>query len=360
MGAANAHRCKTARRQPGRWSRLAIGAVACLALLVPTPALAATAKRPKFAANATVVRVDGPGRLTLKTSTGTFPMRLALLDMPEPGECGADEATTVLRRLTTGRRARVRYVLHTTTPDAEGRFDAAIGPRNADLTERSLAQDLLTREWALLGGRITVSEADGIALKAGSEPFGPRPSRGLWARCGGLAHLPANQPAPASTPANWTITPDGITTAIGPISLPATLAPGTLPTVEALRPDHRIETAVIDTAVCRARIPSLGLVAYTNTMGAATCENGELFAFSTYGPGAATTNTGLRIGSPITDAPKLFPRLAKTLRGQVPSDDRIPLAGYAPAIWTWTTQALPNERTRTIAALATRTTDFPS
>ncbi len=156
----------------------------------------------------------------------------------------------MLRRLTTGRRARVRYVLHTTTPDAEGRFDAAIGPRNADLTERSLAQDLLTREWALLGRRITVSEADDISLQAGSEPFGPRPSRGLWARCGGLAHLPANQPAPASTPASWTITPDGITTAIGPISLPATLAPGTLPTVEALRPTHRIETAVIDAAVC--------------------------------------------------------------------------------------------------------------
>lgn len=358
MGAARAHR-PAGQPPPGAIAvRATIATAACLVLAAP--AHAAAAKRPKFAANATVVSVDGPGRLTLKTSTGTYPMRLALLDMPQPGECGADEATTVLRRLTAGRRARVRYVLHTTRPDADGRYDAAIGPRSADLTERSLAQDLLTREWALLGGRITVSDADDITLQAGSEPYGPRPSRGLWARCGGLAHLPTGQPAPASSPATWTITPDGITTTIGPISLPGTLAPGTLPTVDALRRDHRIETVAINAAVCRARIPSLGLVAYANTLGAATCENGELFAFATFGPGAAATNTSLRLGGPITDAPNLFPRLAKTLTGQVPSDDTIPLAGYGPTPWAWTTKALPNERTRTIAALSTRTTDFPS
>lgn len=323
----------------------------------PTPAQAAT-KQPRFAADATVVSVDGPGELTLRTKGGRFPMRLALLDVPHAGECGAPQSTEALRRLTGGRRARVRYVLGAKRPDPDGRYPAFIGPRKADLTERSLAQDLLTREWARTGATVEVSEADNIWLSAGSEPTGPRPARGLWAACGGATHLPATETPPPHAPATWTITPDGLTTAIGPITLPAVLAPGTLPTVAALRQHLRVETSPVDERVCRARIASLELTTWTNTMGPATCDDGEIFAFSTSGPGAAQTTSGLRVGGPSSDAPKLFPRVAASQRGDADLGRQISLVGDTPTTWAWATQAIANDRTDTITALLTRTSRF--
>src|SRR5690349_15394551 len=90
-----------------RWAALSAGA-ALLLFAGGAPAAAAAPKKPRSWGSATIVSVDGPARLTLKSDRGTFKVRFWGIDTPEPGECGATETTAALRRLVDRRGSRVR------------------------------------------------------------------------------------------------------------------------------------------------------------------------------------------------------------------------------------------------------------
>lgn len=116
-----------------------------------------------------MVSVDGPGRLTLKGSRGTFKTKLYGVDVPSPGECGATESTATLSRLAKRERGRVTYVLWGRKTDAEGRYSAIIGPRQTDLIENSIGRDLVESEWARAQLPVTISEMDDITMSVASD-----------------------------------------------------------------------------------------------------------------------------------------------------------------------------------------------
>ncbi|MDO9356940.1 MAG: hypothetical protein Q7T55_24800 [Solirubrobacteraceae bacterium] len=197
-----------------RTSRAAMILVAGLAIggvMGPAAARATTSakpspkKRPPSYGNATITSVDGPGRLTLRTTGGPLKVRLWMVDTPEPGECGAEESTAALQRLTKGRRARVRYGMWRRRADGEGRVAAFVGPRRADFTKDSLSRDLIATEWARTAPAVTVSEGDGIYLSVGSEsPAPPSPEGcGLPAAAGCISLLAAPCPRMRRRRGSW-------------------------------------------------------------------------------------------------------------------------------------------------------------
>ncbi|MBO9534200.1 MAG: hypothetical protein J7513_14610 [Solirubrobacteraceae bacterium] len=320
------------------------------------PAAAAAPKKVPLHGDATVTSVDGPGRLTLGTKAGPVKLRLYLVDTPEPGECGAEESTAALRSLTAGPRKRVRYVAWSRTPDAEGRLPAIVGPRKADLLERSLGISLVEREWARSGGSRTISEADGISISVGADSFSPRAPRGVWARCGGFMHLPSSEPVPAHDPATWAVNGNGITESVGPIGLSATLAPGTALTVADVARLARVESTDLGEGRCWVRVPTLELVLFASTAAGVPCERSHISAIASSGPGSASTTNGFRTGQPAKSAVSFFPRLAASLDGPLELQDQLPLAGYARMPWAWQTIAGVDKRAGTIYGFATSTT----
>ena len=332
----------------------ATAAPLCMTAAAPSGAAAA----PKSSGQARIVSVDGPARLTLRAKGGKLKVRLTLIDTPEPGECGAAESTAALERLTQRKGGLVRYVLWGRKPDAEGRMPALVGPARSDLTERSLARDLVVREWARSAPAVTISEADGISLSIGGDQWGPRPARGVWARCGGHFHLPAAAPVPAHAPAVWNVDDLGVTNAIGPIVLSPELSPTTVLTVAALRQFGAIELSPAGEGLCNARIPSLEISALATTSAEKpSCDTADVYGFSSSGPGVAATSNGLRAGGTPADADARFPRLRDSEDDLV--GDELPLSGYTPVPWAWQTVAGMNERTDRIAGFYTSTSTPP-
>lgn len=334
------------------WLAVTITGIAALGL---ASSARAAAKPIRSYGNATVVSVDGPARLTLKTGRGRLAIRLYMVDAPEPDECGAAEGTAALKRLTKGRRARVRYVTFTRKPDAEGRLSAVVGPRGADLVERSVARDLVATDWARTFPSVSISPSDNISLSVASERFGPRKPQGLWTRCGGYTHLPASEPAPAHAPVPWTITADGITQAIGPIVPAAAAPPGAPLRVADLARIVRVEVTDPGGPTCWPRIPSLELKVYATVdrKKGESCATGAVEAIVSSGPGYVSTTLGLRVGQTVAEARTLFPRLASVFNEQATRDTPLRLAGDVPAATPWQTLAGRRERNAKIVGFLT-------
>lgn len=332
-------------------NRCVIAVVAAVSTLAGTPAFAVSPRSPRSHADATVVSVDGPGVLTLRTVTGRLKVRLDMIDTPQAGECGAPKSEASLEQLTQGRRKRVRYVLWSRRPDAGGRYPALVGPRHASLLDHSLARDLVRREWA----RVTEPRKinDGLTFSPANEAFAARPQRGVWAICGGLMHLAAGDAVPAHAPAPWNIDADGVTESIGPIELPAELAPDRSLTVKDVAALARVESTPAHGSTCRARVPSLELLLLASPVGT-TC-GGEIYAVVSSGPGAAASTLGLRVGQPARAAPPLFRNLAGATPDQLDSLGQIPLSGLTPKPWAWQTLAAVDPASRSIVGFVTST-----
>lgn len=204
--------------------RLAGGLLAALApalaMACAAPAKAAALRR---AGAATLVSVDGPARLTVKTKSGRVRIRLYAIDTPQAGECGAAESVAALKTLATRGKSRFRYELLDRARggferDAEGRYLGFLAPPGEDGFFSGLGQDLVATEWAgdgeAIGPAQRVVARDFQVGGAGAGGGPPRSPRGVWATCGGRMHLPAGEPVPAHAPAPWTITADGVTEAI--------------------------------------------------------------------------------------------------------------------------------------------------
>lgn len=327
--------------------RAGLVVIAAFSLLTASSTAAvaeAGVKRPRTWGDATILSVDGPVQLTVRTRGMRVGLRLAYVDAPAQGECGASEATALLTRLAKRRGGRVRYVLSSTRPDGDGRFAAFVGGRSADLLERSLAHDLVRSEWARPVGRTTVSEMDNAYLYVGGEPWGPRAPRGVWARCGGHLHLPATQVVPGHAPATWAVNADGITESVGPLTLDPVLAPGRTLTVDQLAAIAPVELSDHNGESCWARVPSLEIVAMAATPTAQTpCGTADVFAIASTGPGSAQTSRGVGVGASRAAMVGAFPRLAASWRREDRYLDLLPLHGRAAGPWAWQTLAAVND-----------------
>lgn len=337
-----------------RATATAVAAGLALTLGCAGAADAAPKQKIRFNGQATVVSVDGPTELTLRAIGGRFKARLEGIDAPKVGECGATEAQAALSAAVDRVRGKFRYVKAAERPDADGRWPVWVGPRRADLLERSLARDLVRSEWARPYAPVTVSEADGISMSVASDDWSPRAAKGLWAACGGMVHLPAGAPVPTHAPATWAITRDGVTEAIGPITLPAKLAPGSTPTVADVTRVAATEIAELSEFGCLVRVPSLEVMLFAaGGKSVASCATAELFAVATTGPGAApTTVPGVQLGAPASVLTSSFPRM-KGIDVALSTGDTVGLFGPRPVSWAWQTQASISDRGGAILGLLT-------
>lgn len=343
-----------------------IAAFTLVAAFLAAPGLA-SAQKLRRSGTATVVSVDGPALLTIKTTKGQkLRMRLFGVDAPAPGECGATESAAALAKLTKGDRGTLRYSLVERRSgvyerSSDGSLLGSLGPinRGLDVFFYGLSGELLATEWARSGDTLRPDQAPiahGETMAGYSEePTGPRPARGLWAACGGRVHLPGGEAPPAHQPAPWTITSNGITTAIGPLLLPATLAPGATLTVAAVAAIAPVELDDFGDT-CQARVPSLEIVLVAATPTAEQpCSRAEVHAIATDGPGSATTTTtGLAIGERADLLPKLFPRVGG-LDGSVCDEDVLALAGPQLRPWAWQTEAEVHYESCVVIGLSTST-----
>ncbi len=310
---------------------------------------------PRRAGAATLVSVDGPARLTVKTKSGKLRIRLFSIDTPQVGECGAPESIAALKKLAKRGKGRFRYELldggtRDFERDAEGRYLAFLAPPGQDGFFSGLGQDLVDTEWARNGDALALTQppithGDLTVGGAGAGFGSSRTPRGVWALCGGRMHLPASQPVPSHAPATWAITADGVTESIGPLALSPTLSPSTNLTVAQVAALAPVELYDVGGSQCRASVPSLQLVLSAATPGKQPCGSAEVFAVVTSGPGAAATTQGVGVGSSASAAKAAFPRLAGGTDGE---DGGLRLTGADALPWAWQTQAGVDERTGTI------------
>ncbi len=243
----------------GRNATLAAAAgAATLVLALVTASVSAAAPYPSKPSDAKVMRVDGPGLLTLKRGGRTFAVRLIAIDAPRaasaeaPAECGATEAADALSRMTRGRRVAVEVARapgdeSESVPapssggpvvrDLSGRLMVSLvvlGKRRRGGSNLTLSSRLVRSGWARYGlptngtdlpvrGDLSALSAVSIVEEpwseakqgAGPDDDGSLTNRGLWKLCGGRFHLPSGVPPPAFTPAPWAVSANGILSAIG-------------------------------------------------------------------------------------------------------------------------------------------------
>lgn len=333
---------------------------AAAALAAATVAPAADAA-PRAYGAATVVSVDGPTSLTIENRKGQrIPLRLIGIDAPRAGECGAAETQAALQGIV-GRKLRdLRYSLRFATRkdlerDADGRYVGSLTyyrPRDYDDSE--VAARLVDAGWARSGLPATLDSPTPrhlwTAVEADEDPGALRDRQGrpvgVWARCGGRLHAPADQPVPATAAVPWTTTDRGITTAIGGVKLPSVMSPEatlTLRGLAAAAPDLEI---VRWENACVGFVPSLQLVAYTWTTDqpASRCGDSDVQAITTFGPGNASVDRGPKVGDRPATVRSAYP-LVDDLA--LDSDtDSIPLSGAEFHAWAWQTHAQLDDRGR--------------
>lgn len=310
--------------------------------------------RPKLrtAGAAKVVSVDGPARLTVATKHGRLRMTLFGVDTPQLGECGATESVLALKRLVRGRKARLRYRLIDLAPglyerDREGRYVGWLGSDAASLEFSGLRQALADTGWARGGESVapgTPNPTHGDWTLAGGlfDATTPRTPIGLWARCGGRAHLPASAPVPESAPATWSVTTDGVTESIGPLPLPATLAPGSTLTMRDVSAVTALEFTAEGSGNCTGHAPGLQLRLFAYPDARQPCSDADVYAIASSGPGATTTTRGLAAGARAAMARSFFPRVEADR--DAAEDGGLSLAGTGGAFTAWRTAALVSER----------------
>lgn len=301
---------------------------------------------------AKVVSVDGPARLTVTTKHGRLRMTLFGVDTPQVGECGATESVRALKRLVRGRKARLRYRLIDLAPgrferDREGRYVGWLGSDVSSLEFAGLRQALADTGWARggesVGAGVLNPTHGGWTLAGGLfVASAPRTPVGLWARCGGRAHLPLDAPVPATAPVPWNVTSEGVTESIGPLTLPATLSPGSTLTMRDVSAVVAVEFTAEGNGNCTGHAPGLQLRLFAYADARQPCSEADVYAIASSGPGAVATTRGLAAGARAAQARSFFPRVDAD--GDAAQDGGLSLAGSGGAFTAWRTSALVSER----------------
>lgn len=314
---------------------------ALLSCALPT-ATAHAAGAPSDAGTATVRSVDGPTQLTITTRDRALRIRLVGIDAPRAGECGAPEATAALRGFVRRAPGRFRYDLAWSDPrrhakDPDGRYLATMRYRN---WQRDLALDLVGAGWARSGERGAADNPGARSALAGNfDEFeanditgAPRRHTGLWATCGGFAHLPAAAHVPATAPVPWTIDRNGIASAVGPFTMNPSLRPDEGLTISDVARVTPIEITRFFGG-CRIWAPALQL-RFWSYGAAPNCGDAPVTSVRTTGPDAARNADGSILGIPANGLTTSFPLL------QPQADERRwPLSGPDRHQWAWQTVA---------------------
>jgi hypothetical protein len=195
-----------------------------------------------------------------------------------------------------------------------------------------------------LGQPVSQLDAPVDAEIQGDPARGIRASRGVWLTCAGRMHLPGGQPAPATSPATWSIDANGITHAIGPLTLSPTLTPESALTIAGVAAVAPVEL-VLDDGACVANVPSLQLMVLSQAddAGRVPCGATDVSAIYSSGPGIARTDRGLKTGDAAAMIKNFYPRVAPLPYDQDDADF-LPLAGSAVLpLWAWTSTAALDE-----------------
>lgn len=336
-----------------RWAVAVAAAVAC----APAESAVGAARQAGSVSGykaAVITSVDGPRELTLRTRAGgRMQVRLASVDAPRVGECGALETTTALRSLAKrfGGRVWVQVALNgrARAKGGDGRLLASVQyrPRSPDKDPRygsSLAQRLLDLGWAQYGVAAGSPAMEGAAAAALGDASidsiaGRAERRGVWSVCGGWFHRPAG-PQPAAVPASWSIDQHGLTTAIGPLRLPTTLAPDAVLTIARVRDAFGALEMTEDPTGCSGGNPDaqVGVIAAGDTR-ATPCDELPVFGLYSYGPKPVSADRGVRTGMPMRALQGLFDSVTPARVGRLRAGEYLRLGpgGYVP--WAWQTMA---------------------
>ncbi len=321
-------------------------ATLALAASLALPGGAEAAWPPSWS-KATVKSVDGPGILTLDHKGRDLPIRLFFIDTPRTGECGAAQATSALNGFVRRAPRQVRFAIaHRLEPraqaqDADGRYLAMV-TYTVRGKPRGFGSDLLRAEWARAGEPATVDGARvGTADLTDGEhghdepvlPAEPRARRGVWALCGGRLHLPIGETPGASAPAAWSVSEQGIASAVGPLALSPSLTPTGSLTFRQLSTIAPTEFARWPGG-CRAWVPSLQIRSWAYVDEGKPCGDAVVSALSTVGPEAASLTRGGAVGTPAASLKAYFPLLA-------PTDGSLywRLSGPGRRVWAWQAEA---------------------
>lgn len=323
-----------------------------------TPASAA----PRPGGAAKVVSVDGPTSVTIKNRKGQrIALRLTGIDAPRAGECGATETQAALEQILAGRLDELRYKLtyrdgKQPERDPDGRYVGALTyyPPKDPYNRYAVGARLVDLGWARSGipasldsptprNLWTAVESEDDLGRARDRQGRPR---GLWARCGGRLHLPAEQPVPSTAAVPWTTTDRGITTAVGALKLPGLLTPETTLTL------RRVAAQVGDLELVRVQnaclgvIPSVQVVVYAWTVDrpGTRCGDADVQAVTSYGPGTPSLDRGPRVGESTRSIPAAYP-LVDDFAFDADTDS-VPLSGGEFHAWAWQTRAELDERGR--------------
>lgn len=334
---------------------------AASALLATAFPVAAAVAAPRSYGSAKVISVDGPTSLTIENRKGQrIPLRLIGIDAPRVGECGAAETQAALQRIV-GRKLRdLRYDLRRATRtaferDPDGRYVGSLTYyRPSEYDDSEVAARLVDAGWARAGLPATLDSPTPrhlwTVVEGDEDPGRLRDKQGrplgVWARCGGRLHAPADQPVPTTSAVPWTTTDRGITSAIGGVKLPTVMSPEstlTLRGLAAAAPDLEI---VRWDGACVGVVPSLQILVYTWTLDEprTRCGDSDVQAITTYGPGNASLDRGPKLGDRASSVRGAYP-LVDGLA--LDSDtDTVPLAGAEFHAWAWQTHAELDDRGR--------------
>ncbi len=342
--------------------RTVLAAAVSVVVATGVSAGAAIAKPLAGSGKAVVESVDGPTLLTVKVGRREVPVRLAMVDAPATGECGASEAKAALVRYVRRAPRRLSYSLLRTmrrgfARDQDGRLLAVLRYGRAR-SDRDLAWDLIDAEWARWGDPVSFdASADQTFLVAGLSPLPLLRStgRGVWLRCGGRLHLPAGEPAPSVGPGVWNVNDQGVTTSIGSVAL--TDKGLTFGELAAVTP---VELVVMPAwAGCTAYLPTLQALALS-TEQARTCRDTQVARFiagrqNTAWPGSSAVSRGPKVGDRLPDLSIAFP-LADS---DPPDSSWINLSGPEKP-WAWQTHLITSDRGKLVESLQTflRASDF--
>lgn len=366
MGDATTPHGRQARRRARRATSVVGAACAFVAIAGAAPAIAA----PPQEGTAKVMSVDGPARVTVKTTTKktkprTIKLRLLGIDTPQVGECGATESVAELERLVArGKKKGFRYELaeredgsHSKDPD--GRWRGWLSAPRVHWSEGSLTDGLIAANWAREGEAAApdaalVQTSDFASSGPRDDSVAPGAPRGVWAKCGGRVYLPANAPVVASEPAPWTISADGVTESIGPIALSPTMTPATSLTPNKVAAVAPVEIVTLDAQSCVVYVPTLQLRLRTGIAPRrGGCGAADVYEIESMG--RATTTRGVGIGSTRDAMEAAFPRAATDEDGE----GILFLTGLTPVLWAWQTIGWLSDASNQVDSLMTRTGPLP-